>query len=88
MDFIHRPYQKGETIAAIATAPGHGAIAIVRISGEEAIDIADKIFSGSVKTFETHTAHYGKILSDKNVIDHVLLLPMLAPNSYTGEDIF
>jgi len=75
------------TIAALATAPGTGAIAVIRISGPETFDIAEKIFSGPVKTYKTHTAHYGKILSDtKETIDSVLLLLMKAPRTYTGED--
>jgi tRNA modification GTPase len=43
MHFVHRPYQKGETVAAVATPPGEGGVAIVRISGGRAIDIAEKV---------------------------------------------
>lgn len=76
-----------DTIAAIATAPGEGAIAIIRISGPRAFDIADAIFSRSTKDFKTHTAHYGNILkADGAPLDSVLLLIMKGPNSYTGED--
>lgn len=50
MEFIHRPYQPGETVAAIATPPGEGGVAIVRICGKEALDIASKVFSGPVKS--------------------------------------
>ena len=46
MEFIHHPYQPGETIAAIATPPGKGGVAIIRISGDCALDIAEKVFSG------------------------------------------
>ena len=75
------------TIAAIATAPGEGAIAIIRISGKEAFEIGEAIFSRSIKNFATHTAHYGNILtSDGEPIDSVLLLIMKSPRSYTGED--
>lgn len=87
MKFIHEPYQPGETIAAIASAPGDGGVAVIRISGKNALDIASIVFSGPVKKFTSHTAHYGNILSgSKEKIDDVLLLPMLAPKSYTGED--
>lgn len=80
-------YTLQDTIAAIATPPGEGGIAVIRISGKKAVDVADKIFSGKVKSYKSHTAHFGKIynLSGQKV-DEVLLLPMLGPNSYTGED--
>lgn len=75
------------TIAAVATAPGEGAIAIIRISGPLAFPIAEKIFSRSIKDFKTHTAHYGQILKEDGApLDSVLLLIMKGPNSYTGED--
>lgn len=87
MEFVHRPYQTNETIAAIATAPGEGPVAIIRISGKEAIAIADKIFSGPVTSFQSHTVHFGKILNHhQETIDEVLLVVMLAPRTYTGED--
>ncbi len=87
MEFTHRSYEKGQTIAAIATPPGNGGIAIIRISGPKAIEIADRIFSGSVKKYLTHTVHFGKILNRKKVIDEGLIIVMNNPNSYTGEDI-
>lgn len=87
MEYVHRAYQKGETIAAIATPPGEGGVAVIRISGDNALDIADKIFSGPIRSYKTHTAHFGKILdSDGNVVDEVLVLVMISPRSYTGED--
>lgn len=87
MEFVHRPYQHGETIAAVATPPGEGGVAVVRISGIEALSIAEKVFSGPVKSYKTHTAHFGKVLSEKGAaIDEVLLLVLLGPRSYTGED--
>lgn len=76
-----------EPIAAIATAPGVGAIAVIRISGTGAFEVAEKIFSRSIQNFKTHTAHYGNILkSDGTILDSVLLLVMKGPHSYTGED--
>lgn len=78
---------KNDTIAAVATAPGEGAIAVIRISGTEAFSIAEAIFSRSIKNFKTHTAHYGNILkADGAPLDSVLLLVMKGPHSYTGED--
>lgn len=87
MEFIQQPYQPGETIAAIATPPGEGGVAMIRISGKQAIEIADSVFSGSVRKYKSHTAHYGKIQDkDGKKIDDVLILPMIAPKTYTGED--
>ncbi|HSX12750.1 MAG TPA: tRNA uridine-5-carboxymethylaminomethyl(34) synthesis GTPase MnmE [Rhabdochlamydiaceae bacterium] len=87
MKFVHRPDQSNDTIAAIATAPGEGPVAIVRLSGKEAMVIANKIFSGPVDSYATHTVHFGKILSEqKETIDEVLLVVMHAPRTYTGED--
>lgn len=78
---------KERTIAAIATPIGEGGVAIIRISGKEALFIADQVFSGPVHTYQTHTAHLGKIVSkDGSVIDQALLLVMRSPRSYTGED--
>lgn len=76
-----------DTIAAIATAPGEGAISVIRISGPKTFEIAEAIFSKPISTYASHTAHYGKILSaDGKVLDTVLLLVMKNPRSYTGED--
>ena len=87
MEFVHRSYQLTDTIAAIATPPGDGGVAIIRISGSEALSIAEKVFSGPIHSYKTHTAHYGKIIDDQgHVVDEVLILVMLAPKSYTGED--
>lgn len=87
MEFIHQPYIPGETIAAIATPPGEGGVAIIRISGDLALEIASQVFSGPVFTYQTHTAHYGYIQNaDGELVDHVLLLVMLGTRSYTGEN--
>lgn len=87
MKFIQHPYQPDETIAAIATPPGEGGVAIIRISGKEALDVAEKIFSGPLKRYLSHTVHYGQIRTlEKEKVDDVLILPMLKPRSYTGED--
>jgi len=87
MEFVQQPYFPGETIAAIATPPGEGGVAIIRISGDRALEIADGIFSGPVLSYRTHTAHYGQLLNaNRELVDHVLLLVMLDKRSYTGED--
>ena len=76
-----------DTIAAIATPAGEGAISVIRISGPKALAIAQEIFTGPVDSYASHTAHYGKILDrDGHILDAVLLLVMRAPKSYTGED--
>ncbi len=87
MEFIHHPFQAGETIAAIATPPGEGGISIIRISGKDAVAVADRIFSRSVASFTSHTAHLGVVNDvDGNRVDEALLLIMRGPKSYTGED--
>lgn len=86
MHFVHQT-RVTDTIAACATAPGVGAISVIRISGNEALDIAEKIFSKPVKSCASHTAHYGHIRDKEgHTIDSVLLLVMKNPKSYTGED--
>lgn len=79
-----------ETIVAIVTAPGEAAVGIIRLSGDEACTIADKIFRGKItlSAAPTHSINYGKIV-DKNdkIVDEVLAMVMRAPQSFTGEDI-
>ena len=80
-----------DTIAAIATAMGNSGIGIVRISGEEAIAIADKVFhskGGNKKLSEqkTHTIHYGYVYDGDEVLDEVLVMLMIGPRSFTAED--
>jgi len=87
MDFVHTPYEPGETVAAIATPPGEGGVAIVRISGNRAFDIAAKVFSGPIHSYATHTAHYGRVHNAQgHTVDDVLVLVMRGRRSYTGED--
>lgn len=80
-----------DTIVAIATASGEGAIGIIRLSGEKAIVIANEMFvSVSEKNLEeqqTHTVHLGYIEYNNHVIDEVLATIFKNPNSYTGEDV-
>lgn len=82
---------QNDTIAAIATAMSDSGIGIVRISGDEAIAVADKIFrsvkeSKKISNVKSHTAHYGAIYDGDEYLDEVILLVMKAPHSYTTED--
>ena len=77
-----------DTIAAISTSQGVGAISIIRVSGEEAIEIVSKIFSN--KNFynaSSHTIHYGYIMDGLEKVDEVLVTIMRAPKTFTKEDI-
>lgn len=76
------------TIAALATAPGIAGLNVVRISGDDAISIADKCFIGknSLANAKSHTIHYGKFKSGETLIDTVTASVFKAPNSYTGDD--
>jgi tRNA modification GTPase len=87
MHSVHRPYQKGETVAAVATPPGEGGIAVIRISGSKAVEVAAKVYSGPLLTYQSHTLHYGRIVNPAGeTVDEVLITVMKAPRSYTGED--
>ncbi len=79
------------TVAAISTPYGSGGISIIRISGQDAVNIADKVFKSSsgklLCDVPSHTIHFGHILSeDKRKIDEVLVSVMRAPRTFTGED--
>lgn len=82
-----------DTICAIATPIGEGGVAIIRISGENALSIASKIFvpksKCDIKSMKTYTMRYGNIMDIKNqeIIDEVILSFMKAPSSYTGENV-
>ena len=77
-----------DTIVAIATPLGTGAISIIKISGSEAIEIVSKVFKGkSLTKQKSHTIHYGFIMDEKEKIDEVLVSLFLAPKTYTKEDI-
>src|SRR5438093_6552497 len=78
-----------DTIAAIATPLGEGAISVVRVSGPDALSIADSVFRGSCNLSETpgYTIRHGKIVDAQNeMIDEVLASVFRSPNSYTGEN--
>ncbi|MGE7941214.1 tRNA uridine-5-carboxymethylaminomethyl(34) synthesis GTPase MnmE [Lysinibacillus xylanilyticus] len=82
-----------DTIAAISTPMGEGAIAIVRLSGDEAVSIADKIFRSpggkSLTTKATHTIHYGHLVDPKTneIVEEVMLSLMRGPKTFTREDV-
>ena len=82
-----------DTIAAISTPMGEGAIAIVRLSGDEAVAIADKIFKSprgkSLKEQPSHTIHYGHLIDPKTdeIVEEVMLSLMKGPKTFTREDV-
>lgn len=77
-----------DTIAAISTPLGVGAISIIRVSGSEALNIVNKIFKGKDLThLKTHTINYGHIYENEKLIDEVLVSVMLEPNTFTRENI-
>ena len=81
---------KTDTIAAVSTAMTDAGISIVRVSGEDAIAVVDKIYKGKkekkISEQKTHTIHYGYIVDGEETIDEVLVMLMRGPHSYTGED--
>jgi len=83
---------KNDTICALSTPPGIGAIAVIRLSGPKAVSISNLLFHSRktnyfVEQFETHTAHFGTIATDNELIDEVVLTVFRKPHSYTGDDI-
>lgn len=80
-----------KTIAAISTAQGEGGIGVIRISGENALEIADKIFKNinnkKITEMKGYTAAFGKICHNGEEIDEAVALVFRAPHSYTGEDV-
>ncbi len=82
-------FTQDQTIAAIATAPGVGAIGVIRLSGPEAISITGRIFKGKkLEKQASHTLHFGKIVDAAgHTIDEVVVSLYRGPKSYTGEDV-
>lgn len=79
-----------DVIAAIATAPGQGAVGIVRLSGKGSLDVLARVFycrSKLIEPMKSHYMYYGKIHNNGEDIDEVMVCPMLAPRSYTREDV-
>lgn len=82
---------KFDTIAAVATPMGEGGIAVIRVSGPEAIEVVDKIYKGKQKlsTVDTHTIHYGHLVDSQtgDLVEEVLVSVMKAPRTFTREDV-
>ena len=76
-----------DTIAAISTTTGVGAISIIRLSGEDAVKITNKVFTKDLTNVASHTIHYGYIKDGNEKIDEVLVSVMLAPKTFTREDV-
>ncbi len=81
-----------DTICALSTAPGTGAIALVRLSGPKAVEISNESFRTSsgkqlLDQFETHTSHFGYLSSGNELIDEVVITVFRGPHSYTGVDV-
>jgi len=81
--------ETNDTIVALATPPGVGAIAVIRLSGSSCITLADSLFKGKkLADCPTHTAHFGRIVrEDGSTVDEVVLTLFRGPRSYTGEDV-
>ena len=77
-----------DTIAVISTPLAVGAISIIRVSGKDAVEIVNKIFKGKdLRKVKDHSINYGHIYDKAEIVDEVMVSVMLAPNSYTKEDI-
>ncbi|MBC5991432.1 tRNA uridine-5-carboxymethylaminomethyl(34) synthesis GTPase MnmE [Pontibacter cellulosilyticus] len=82
------PLHNTDTIVAVATAPGTGAIAVIRLSGPEAISITNDIFKGKDLTKQaSHTIHFGTLRDEGKIVDEVLVSLFVAPHSYTKENV-
>ena len=84
--------EQSDTIIALATSSGVGAIAVIRLSGKDAITIVNKFFKSkysnkNLTTVKSHTIHLGNIVDDTRIIDEVLVSVFKNPNSYTGENV-
>jgi len=80
-------HQTEETICALATPAGVGAIGVVRVSGADAINFVSRVFLGSnLQEAKTHTLHFGKIMDGQEIVDEVLASVFVEPKSYTGEN--
>ena len=82
MDFMNQ----SDTICALSTSAGVGAIAIIRLSGGQSFEIVERVFSKSIADKPSHTAHFGRIKKGNQLLDEVLLTVFKNPASFTGED--
>ncbi|HQW46230.1 MAG TPA: tRNA uridine-5-carboxymethylaminomethyl(34) synthesis GTPase MnmE, partial [Chitinophagaceae bacterium] len=82
-------YTQHDTIVALSTPLGEGALGVIRLSGLLAIDIVDAFFTGKkkIKDQQSHTLHFGKIVVQDEIIDEVVVSVFKNPHSYTGEDV-
>lgn len=88
MHFVHDlDALSNDTIAAVATPPGDGGVAIIRISGKTSLNVIQTLIDRTVASLKSHHAHYTKLHHNGLLLDEVLLLLMRAPKSYTGEDV-
>ncbi len=76
-----------DTICAISTAVGVGAISIIRLSGDKSIDIVNKIFTKDIENAKSHTINYGHIKYNNEIIDEVMVSVMKSPKTFTKEDV-
>ena len=84
---MNQPY-KNDTIVALSTPNGVGAIGVLRLSGENAVKIVNTVFKGkNLEQQASHTIHLGKIIFKNEVLDEVLVSLFLAPASYTKENV-
>ena len=81
-------YNRKDTICALSTGIGMGAIAIIRTSGIKAFSICNKIFSKNITNVKSHSIHFGILKKEEEIIDEVLISFFKNPNSFTGEDMF
>jgi tRNA modification GTPase len=88
---LRNSLNRSDTICAISTPGGMGAIALIRISGNNAIAVMNKVFTPAKKNngkeYLSHKVHYGKFVAAEEEIDNLLMTVFLAPNSFTGEDM-
>ena len=89
---LRNSFSTGDTICALSTSPGIGAIAVIRLSGPEAFAIGSKYFrqkkaKAAIESFDSHTAHFGYFQAEDELIDEVVVTVFRGPNSYTGEDV-
>ena len=83
-----KDYNRKDTICALATGSGMGAIAIIRTSGIKAFAICNKVFSKNIADVKSHSIHFGTLKKEEEIIDEVLISVFKSPNSFTGEDVF
>ncbi|MFT5618356.1 MAG: tRNA modification GTPase [Arenicella sp.] len=81
-------FHSTDTIIALSTPPGIGAIGVLRVSGANAISKTNELFKGkNLETQESHTIHFGTLREGKEIVDEVLVSLFVGPNSYTGENV-